>query len=105
MNCRRRRPRRYCERLAGLRNDVLQDLTLYLGQPFFAAEIHVAKSVMIETNLVQHRRMEVAEVHAIFDCLKANVVCSSINGTALEAAACKPHRESRVVVIAAVPFF
>ena len=73
------------------------------GEALVAAEVGVGERVLIEAELVQDRRVDVAEVIGLLDRLEADRVRRAHHPAALDAAARHPHREAEIMVVAALP--
>ena len=69
-------------------------------QAFAPAEVRIAEFVLIEAELVQDRRVDVAQMAAILDGAQADVVGGADDRAPFDAAAGEPHREAEVVMIA-----
>ena len=65
----------------------------------------VGESFMVDTQQVERRGMEVANMNGIFDDIVRKVVCLAIDGSGFGTAACHPHRKAPWMMIAPVVFF
>ena len=80
--------------------DLLDDMGLFdAGQAEIKAGVAIGKFPMVETHEVQHRRMDVVDMDAVFDGTVAEFVSRSIRETPFDAAAREPHRKAVMVVI------
>ena len=68
---------------------------------FFSAEVGVGELVLVEAELVQDGRVDVAEVVGLFDRVQADRVGRADDLASLYAAARHPHGEAEVVMVAA----
>ena len=81
-------------------NDILDHLALDEGQPLIASEMRIGQPVLVQPELVQDRRVQVAEVIRLLDRPQADRVGCADDLASLDAAAGHPHREADVVVVA-----
>ena len=84
-----------------LRHNRLHHFARNIRQPKITASMAVGELFMIETEQVQHGRMEVVDTRAIFDRLETKLIGGAVNGAALHPAARQPDAEAVVIVIAA----
>ena len=56
---------------------------------------------MIEAKQVQHRRLQVVDMHRLFNSLEAKLVGGPMHGAPLHTASRHPDRETVMVVVAA----
>ena len=83
-------------------DDALDDLSLHVGQPHFAAGVPVGQLLVVEAKQVQNRGMPVVYVYRVFDGLVSVVVSLAIREARLDTAAGHPDRVAFVVMVAAV---
>ncbi len=74
-------------------------------QPLVAAEVGVGQPVLVEAELVEDRRVDVAEVVGALDGPEADGVGGADDLAPLDPAAGHPHREAEVVVVAPLARF
>src|SRR5262245_14612294 len=86
---------------AGLRHNRLHHFAGNIREPEIAASVAIGQLFVIETEQVQHGRMEVVDARAIFGGLETELICRAINDAALHPAAREPHAEAVMIVIAA----
>jgi len=79
-------------------NDVATDV----GETEVAAAVPVGQFLVIDSQLVQDRRMEIVDVYAILDGFETKFVGAAMRDAALESAARQQHRVTLAVVVAAV---
>src|SRR4029079_8793585 len=82
-------------------HDLPDHLAVDEGQPLLAPEVRVTQPVLVEPELVQDRRVDVAEVTALLHRVQADRVGRADHLPAPNTAAGQPHREAEVVVVAA----
>ena len=78
---------------------------LHAGELLVEPQMAVGEPLVIETEQVQDRGMEVADVHWVLDDVVGEVVGLAVDPSPLRAAAGHPHREAPWVVVAAVVVF
>jgi len=88
-----------CEGRAHLRDDVVHDLALHVGQPEIAAGVVVGQLFVIEAEQLQHGGMEIVDVDGLVHGLKAELVGRAEDGAALDPAAGEPRGEAVVIVV------
>ena len=76
-----------------------------VGQSFVAAMVQVFHSLVIETELVQDRRVQVRHAHAVNDCLITKLIGGAIDLAALEPSAGQQQAETMTIVIASAGIF
>lgn len=89
---------------ARLRNDVMDNFAVDIGESEVASGVAVSEFFVVEAEEVQHGGVEVVDVDAIFDGLESEFVGGAVDVSAFDAAACEPCGEAVVIVIAAVDF-
>src|SRR6056297_3534668 len=72
-----------------------------VGQPEVAPSITIGQLLVVESQQVQDGRVQVMNVNAVFNGLKAKLVGRSMHIPAFNAAAGQPHSKAIMVVIAA----
>src|SRR5687767_9551173 len=85
---------------AASRKDSLHDGADIVGQQEVAAVGAVGQSGVIEAKQLEHRRVQVVDVHLVVHGLLAEIVGGAVDGAALDAAPGEPDAERVVVVIA-----
>ena len=83
-----------------LRQNLLNDVAVNIGQAKVAAGIAERQLLMIKTKAMQHRGVQIMHTRWVFDRFESYVVRSTVRGTALDTAASQPHAETPVIVIA-----
>src|SRR4051812_46812354 len=73
-----------------LREDALHHVAFHIGQPEVAAAVAVGELFVIEAEQVQHGRVQIVDVDAVFDALAAVVVGLAKAEARLHAAAGQP---------------
>src|SRR5689334_513253 len=73
-----------------------------VGQPEWASLELVGEFCVVESEQVQHRRVQVMHVYFVLRDIEAKLIGLAENDTALESAACHPHRECIRMMIASV---
>ena len=81
-------------------HDLLDYPAMNKSEPFSSAEVGIAEFVLVETELVQDRGVDVAQMTAILDRTQADGVRGADDGSALDASTGEPHREAEIMVIA-----
>ena len=71
-----------------------------LGDTLAPALMHEAERILIQTKLVQHGGVDIAEVVRLVDCTEADIVRCAYYLSALDSAAGHPHGEADAEVIA-----
>lgn len=82
-----------------LRQDWLDHLAMNVGQPEVTSCIAESEFVVLKTQQMQQRRMQVVHMHTIHFRAKSKLVRRAVNRTALDASTSQPHRESIGIVI------
>src|SRR5258708_22587227 len=95
-------PKRSLGTSVALRNQLADDVAFDVGEAEIAAGVAVGEARVVEAHERQHRRVQFGNVHLRFDGGESEFVGRPVNVTALDAAAGQPHRETIVVVVAAV---
>ncbi len=67
-------------------NDLFRHNSRYIGQPEIASAVPIRQPLVIESEQVQHGRVEIVDVHAVFDGVVADVVRGSVNEPGFDAA-------------------
>src|SRR5262245_58845228 len=73
-----------CERPSG--NNLFRHDSGHVGQPEISPAVSISQPFMIEPEQMQHSRVEVVDVHAVFDGVVADVVRGAVNEAGFEAA-------------------
>ncbi len=87
---------------AGLRQNLLHDIAVHVGQPVVAAGVAVGEPLVVEAQQVQHRGVQVVDVDAAADHLVAEFVGLAVTEAAFHAAAGQKRRKAFGLVFAAV---
>src|SRR3989337_1278776 len=74
-----------------------------IREPEIPAGISIRQLLMVDAQLMQDRRMEIVNRHAVLYGAETEVVGRTVSHAALDAAAGHEHREAIGVVIAAIP--
>src|SRR5437868_1158711 len=88
--------------LCALRQDVLHNLAVHVGQAEMAALELVGQLEMVDAQAAKNRGLKVMHMDGIGDHVVAVIVRLAIGETLLHAAAGHPHREASRMVVAAV---
>src|SRR5262245_2133732 len=91
--------------LWGRLHQVGDDLSLDFGQPLLAAQVKVRQQILVETQLMEDGRVNVAEVNWLLDRPKADLVRRAVDLPAFDAAAGHEHSEPEVVVVTPLAAF
>src|SRR5262249_16612944 len=75
---------------------------LHPSQPLVQSLVLVAEALVVETQKVQDRGMEVADVHRVLDDVVREIVGFTVNGARPGAAAGQPHSKAARMMVAAV---
>ena len=78
------------------------DVAVDVGQPEVAAGVFVGQRLVIESQQMEDRRVQIVEVHAVFHRGNAVLVGRAIGRATLHASAGHPEGESGGVVVAPV---
>ena len=73
-----------------------------VGQAKIAAGVAVRELLVVEAQEMENRGVQVVDVDAVFDRFEAELVGRAVDISAADAAASHPHRESVVIMVAAV---
>ena len=74
-------------------------------QPSFVGKPKFDRFVVVESEQMQNRRVEIVYVQAILDCVQTNLVGRANGLAAFHSATRHPHRKAVGIVVAAVAFF
>lgn len=88
-----------------LRDDVVGDRAMDIGEAEVASGIAVGELLVIESHEVQDGRVKVVDVHAFVDGGEAEVVAGAVHATAFHAASGEPDGEAVIVVVASLGTF
>src|SRR5437763_522581 len=80
--------------------DLPHDLALDEGQPLVTPQVRVGQPVLVEPELVEDGRVDVAEVVRALDGPQADGVGGADDPATSDAAAGQPHGEAEVVMVA-----
>ena len=87
--------------LPGLRDDVVDDVAVDVGEAEVAAGVAVSEFFVVEAEQVQNGGVEVVDVDYFFDGFEAEFVGGAVDVAAFDAAAGHPDGEAVGVVVAA----
>ncbi len=82
------------------RQHLFHHIPMYIRQPEVASGVAVGETFVVESEQVQHRRVQVMDVDFVLHCFV--VVSRAVVETTLYAASGHPHREGVVVVVAPI---
>ena len=80
-----------------LGKDVVDNVTMHVGQPEVPAAVTVRQPLVIQPHQVQHGRVQVVDVDAVLDRLEAEFVGRAVRQPALHAAAGEAAKVARSV--------
>src|SRR5437660_1608384 len=83
-------------------DNLLDHFSLDERQAFVASQVGIRQFVLVEAELVQDRRVHVAEMDRVFDGVQTDGVGGADDLASLDAAAGHPHREAQIVVVASL---
>ena len=83
-------------------NDLFDDSAFDEREPLVPAQMRIGQSTLVEAELVEDGRVEVAEVNRILDGAQANGVGGAHDLAPFDSAARHPHGEAEIVVVAAL---
>lgn len=75
---------------------------MHVGQPKVTAAETVGKSLVIQAEQVQHRRVQIVERADALDCMNTHFVGRAVDRPAADAAAGQPDRETLGMVVAPI---
>ena len=73
-----------------------------VSQAEITSRIAICETLMVQSEEVEDRRVEVMEMYLVHDRVVAVVIRSPIRKTRLYAAACHPHRECFGIVVPSI---
>mgnify|MGYP004357186351 CR=1 FL=1 len=73
---------------------------MHQRKSLFASLVQITEFVLVQTHLVQYRRMNVAKMVALLDRAQANRIGGTNGLPTLNTPASHPHTETHIVVIA-----
>src|ERR1043166_8869199 len=79
-----------------LNHDFLHHFAGNICQPKVAPGVAVSQLLVVETQEMKNRGVEIVNVHRVFLHLHSEFIALAINCSALDAAACEERRERRV---------
>jgi hypothetical protein len=85
-----------------LRQNVLHDLAVHVGESDVAAAEAERELGVIDAEEVEHRRVQVVDAHFVLDSLVTEVVRRAENRAAFYSAAGQPHREAERIMVTPV---
>ncbi len=83
-----------------LRQDFLDHVAVHIGQPKLAALVFEREPLVIDSQLMQNRGMQIMDVNRVFDNVVAVGIGRSMNGSAFDPAAGHPQAEASRMMIA-----
>ena len=83
-------------------NDLFDDSAFDEREPLIPAQMRIGQSTLVEAELVENGRVEIAEVDGILDGAQANGVGGAHDLATFDSAACHPHGEAEIVVVASL---
>src|SRR4030095_2815091 len=86
-------------------NDLFRHDSGHVGQAEIAPAITICQTLVIESEQVKYGRVEIVDVHAVFDGVVADVVGGAVNESRFHSAAGHPDRIAVGVVVAPVAAF
>ena len=86
-------------RVASLQQNVLDYLSVYVGQAEVSPRVSVRQAFVVQAHEVQDGRMEVVDVGSIFDGSQPKYIGSAIAETGFDSATGHPDRETVVIVV------
>src|SRR5690242_13234040 len=82
--------------------NVTHDPAMYVGETVVAAGVAIGEPLVIQTQEMQDRRVEVVNRHAPLDGVPTEVVGRAVVHAAANAAAGEPHHEAEGMMLAAI---
>ena len=83
-------------------NDLFDGFAFDEREPLITAQMRIGQLTLVEAELVQNGRVEVAEVDGILSGAQADGIGGAHDLAAFDSAACHPHGEAKIVVVAAL---
>jgi len=83
-------------------DDLANQLVLDKSEPLVPTEMGISQPLLVQTELVQDRRVDVAKVIGLLDRPQSHGVRSSHDATPSDPATGQPHRETQVIVVASL---
>src|SRR3977135_1109711 len=71
----------------GSGKDVANYGPAYISQTEVAPAIAVSELLVVQAELVEDGRVQIVDVHTVFDCFKSEIVCAAVCHSALESTA------------------
>src|SRR5262249_25306964 len=87
--------------LSSFGHDLPNHHPMHIGQPKIASRVAIRQPLVIESQEVQDRRVQIVHVDAVLLGGEAEVVGGTVDVAALGASAGQPHAEAVVIVVAA----
>src|SRR5258705_10199655 len=81
--------------------NLVKDFARYIREPIAPPIMEVGQLLVVHTEEVEHRRVQVVDARAVLHGFVTDLVCFAITGAALDAGASEPRHEAIRVVIAA----
>src|SRR5438132_5191530 len=88
-----------------LRQDRMNNVAEDVRQAVIAAAVAIGQLGVVDAHQMQNGRVQVVDMHAIFDSVPAVVVGVAVGHAALDAATGQPYGEAEGVMLAAVGAF
>ena len=83
-------------------NDLFDHSAFDEREPLIPAQMRIGQLTLVEAELVEKGRVQIAEVDGILDGAQANGVGCAHDLAAFDSAARHPHGEAEIVVVAAL---
>ena len=84
-----------------LRQDVVDDVAVDIGQPEVAAAVAISQTLVVESDQVQNRGVQVMDVDLVLGDVKAELVGGTISCSRLHPSSGQPHRKGVRMMIPA----
>src|SRR5438045_2990911 len=91
----------FADKILPLRQNILHDMPLYIGQPKVTPLETIGQLFMIEAEQVQDRRLEIMDVDFVAGDSEAEFVGLTVGNAMFDAAPGEPDREAIGIMIAA----
>lgn len=84
---------------AGLRQNLVDQLTMHISQPEITPRVSKRQLFMIKAQAVEHCGVQVMDADWVLCGFEAELVSGTVNRSALDATAGQPHAETPMIVI------
>ncbi len=81
--------------------DLPDNVSVNFREPLFASLMQIAERILIQAELIQDSRVNIAEVPRALDCAQSDGVSCANHLAPFDAAPGQPHGKSQIVVVAA----